>query len=64
MGGVIACVIATGATFFAVGAIKSRWSAVGWLRSGAETFVIGMGAAALAFAVGYGLRTCFNLSIS
>jgi len=63
-GGVMACVIATGATFFAVGAIKSRWSAVGWLRSGVETFVIGMGAAALAFAVGYGLRTCFSLSIS
>ena len=62
--GVIACVIATGATFFAVGAIKSRWSPAGWLRSGLETLFIGMGAAALAFAVGYGLRAYFDFSVS
>lgn len=57
------CVLGTGATFFGVGAIKSRWSPAGWLRSGAETFLIGMGAAALAFAVGFGLRALFELPI-
>ena len=62
--GVVACVIATGATFFAVGAIKSRWAPAGWLRSGLETLIIGMGAAALAFAVGYGLRAYFNFVIA
>jgi VIT1/CCC1 family predicted Fe2+/Mn2+ transporter len=60
-GGLIACVVATGATFFSVGAIKSRWSPAGWLRSALETFFIGMSAAALAFAVGFALRTLFNL---
>ena len=57
-----ACVIATGVTFFAVGAIKSRWSPVGWIRSSIETLIIGMGAAALAFMVAFGLRALFNLS--
>ncbi len=61
-GGLIACVVATGSTFFGVGAIKSRWSPAGWLRSGLETFLIGMAAAALAFAVGFGLRAFFGLS--
>ena len=61
-GGLVACVIATGSTFFGVGAIKSRWSSAGWLRSGLETLLIGMAAAALAFAVGYGLRAFFKLS--
>lgn len=55
-GGLPASVIATGFTFFGVGAIKSRWSLASWLRSGMETLVIGMGAAALAFIVGFGLR--------
>ena len=62
--GLIACIAATGATFFGVGASKSLWSDAGWLRSALETFVIGMGAAALAFAVGYGLRAYFNFSVS
>ena len=51
-----ACIIATGATFFGVGAIKSLWSPAGWLRSGLEVLLIGMIAAALAFAVGYGFK--------
>lgn len=55
-GGFAACVFATGLTFFIVGAVKSRWSPAGWLRSGIETFIIGMSAAALAFAVGFILR--------
>jgi vacuolar iron transporter family protein len=54
--GFYTCVIATGATFFGVGAIKSLWSPAGWLRSGMEVFLVGMIAAALAFIVGYGFR--------
>jgi len=55
-GGLIACIVATGATFFGVGAIKSRWSSAAWWRSGLETLLIGMSAAAVAFAVGFGLK--------
>ena len=55
-GGLGACVVAAGATFFGVGAIKSRWSPMAWWRSGLETLLIGMSAAAVAFAVGYGLK--------
>jgi len=54
--GLIACIVATGATFFGVGAIKSRWSSAAWWRSGVETLLIGMSAAAVAFAVGFGLK--------
>ncbi|MGO8917655.1 MAG: VIT1/CCC1 transporter family protein [Stellaceae bacterium] len=61
-GGFASCIVATGATFFGVGAIKSRWSPATWWRSGLETFVIGISAAAVAFAVGFGIRTLFNLS--
>jgi vacuolar iron transporter family protein len=50
------CVVATGFVFFGIGAVKSRWSTAGWLRSGTETLVIGMAAAGLSFAVGFGLR--------
>jgi len=59
--GLASCVAAAGATFFGVGAIKSRWSPLAWWRSGLETLLIGMSAAAVAFAVGYGLTTVFNL---
>jgi VIT1/CCC1 family predicted Fe2+/Mn2+ transporter len=61
-GSLIPCVVATAATFFGIGAIKSRWSLTTWWRSGFGTFCIGMIAAALAFWVGFGLRTLFNLS--
>jgi vacuolar iron transporter family protein len=60
-GGLYPCVAAAGATFFGVGAVKSRWSLAQWWRSGLETFLIGMSAAALAFAVGFSLRILFNL---
>jgi vacuolar iron transporter family protein len=60
--GLTGCVVATGATFFAVGTIKSLWSAAHWLRSGVEVLCIGMIAAALAFAVGFGLRAYFGIS--
>ncbi|MXQ09333.1 hypothetical protein GQ651_15920 [Alphaproteobacteria bacterium GH1-50] len=43
---------ATGVTFFAVGAIKSRWSLAPWWRSGIETLLIGGVAAFIAYFVG------------
>ncbi len=60
-GGLVSCVLAAGATFFGVGAIKSRWSPVAWWRSGLETFLIGMSAAAVAFAVGFGLSALIHI---
>jgi len=62
--GLVPCVVATGVVFFAIGAIKSRWSLTAWWRSGLGTFFIGMIAAALAFGVGFGLKMVFNLSAS
>ncbi len=61
-GGLIPCVVATGIVFYAIGAIKSRWSLARWWRSGLDTLCIGMSAAALAFFVGFGFRMLFNLS--
>jgi len=58
--GFCASVLATAATFFGVGAIKSLWSPAGWFRSGLEVLLIGVTAAALAFLVGYGLRLMVN----
>jgi vacuolar iron transporter family protein len=60
-GGLPASVAATSATFFGVGAIKSLWSPAGWLRSGMETLCIGIGAAGLAFVVGFGLKMLLHL---
>ncbi|MGA2814928.1 MAG: VIT1/CCC1 transporter family protein [Xanthobacteraceae bacterium] len=59
-GELISCIVAAGATFFGVGAIKSRWSPVTWWRSGLETLLIGMSAAGVAFAVGYGLKALIS----
>ena len=42
----------TGAVFFGIGALKSKWSTAPWWKSALESFVIGMAAAGLAFAVG------------
>ncbi|MEX0308500.1 MAG: VIT1/CCC1 transporter family protein [Ruegeria sp.] len=42
----------TGGMFFAIGAIKSRWSLAPWWRSGGETLLIGGLAASIAFLVG------------
>jgi len=61
-GGLVPCLVATGFVFFAIGAIKSRWSLTMWWWSGAATFLIGMSAAALAFFVGFGFRMLFNVS--
>jgi VIT1/CCC1 family predicted Fe2+/Mn2+ transporter len=45
-------IFATLATFFLIGAAKSRWSLAKWWRSGTETLLIGGVAAALAYGVG------------
>ena len=42
----------TGATFFAIGTLKSRWSLSPWWRSGLETLAIGGVAAGIAYGVG------------
>ncbi|WP_170344953.1 VIT1/CCC1 transporter family protein [Ruegeria atlantica] len=42
----------TMAVFFAIGALKSRWSLAPWWRSGIETFLIGGLAALIAYLVG------------
>jgi VIT1/CCC1 family predicted Fe2+/Mn2+ transporter len=44
--------VMTGATFFAIGSLRSRWSPTPWWRAGLETFVIGMVAALVAYLVG------------
>lgn len=47
---------ATGVVFFLIGAAKSLWALTPWWRSGLETLAIGMGAAGVAYAVGYWLK--------
>jgi VIT1/CCC1 family predicted Fe2+/Mn2+ transporter len=49
-------VVLTAATFFGIGSIKARWSLQSWWRSGLETTAIGLGAAAIAFVIGYALK--------
>jgi VIT1/CCC1 family predicted Fe2+/Mn2+ transporter len=49
--------IMTGAVFFGIGALKSKWSTVKWWRSGLETFTIGMLAASFAYVVGALLKS-------
>ena len=48
--------VMTAATFFGIGAMKSRLVAESWWRSGTETLLMGGGAAVLAFLVGVLLR--------
>ena len=48
--------VATGVTavvFFLIGSVRSYWSPRSWLTSGLETLGIGMGAAILAYGVGW-----------
>lgn len=47
---------ATGLVFFTIGSVKSRWSLAPWWWSGLETSCIGMGAAAVAYIIGYLLK--------
>jgi hypothetical protein len=42
----------TGAVFFLIGSVKSRWSTTSWLSSGLTTFLVGGSAAVLAFLAG------------
>lgn len=51
-----ACV-ATGATLFGLGALKTKFTKMNWLRSGLEMLVIGGIAASLAYGIGYFLAT-------
>lgn len=53
----VAATVLTALTFFAIGSAKSRWSLMSWWRSGLETLAIGMGAAVLAYLIGYALRS-------
>jgi VIT1/CCC1 family predicted Fe2+/Mn2+ transporter len=46
----------TGAVFFAIGSAKSRWSLAPWWWSGLETLLIGLGAAGVAYLIGYLLK--------
>jgi len=52
----ILSVVMAGATFFAIGSLRSHWSPAPWWRAGIETFVIGMLAASVAYLVGYLLK--------
>lgn len=45
----------TGAVFFAVGAVKSRFISQAWYWSGLETLILGSGAALLAYGIGLAL---------
>ena len=42
--------------FLGIGAAKSRWSMQSWWASALETFIIGMSAAGIAYAIGLGLK--------
>jgi VIT1/CCC1 family predicted Fe2+/Mn2+ transporter len=46
----------TGAVFFVIGSVKSKWSTASWLRSGLLTLCVGAIAAGLAYAAGVILR--------
>ncbi len=48
--------VATGIVFFAIGAMKSKWSMVRWWASGLETLAIGSAAAIAAYLIGDGLE--------
>lgn len=48
-------ILQTGAMFFVIGSVKSRWSTVSWWRSGFSTLLVGGSAAALAYAAGIAL---------
>jgi VIT1/CCC1 family predicted Fe2+/Mn2+ transporter len=53
-------ILITGGVFFAIGSVKSRWSAGPWWRSGLSTLFIGGVAAGLSYAVGVLLKNLAN----
>lgn len=53
-------IVITGAVFFAIGSVKSRWSTVPWWRSGLLTLSVGGIAAGLSYAVGVLLKNLVN----
>ena len=55
------CVVTTACTFFAISAVKSRYSLTVWWRSGLDTLFLGMCAAALAYAAGHTLRLLIDI---
>jgi vacuolar iron transporter family protein len=55
-GALWASILMTGAVFFIIGSVKSRWSTVSWWRSGLFTLLVGGAAASLAYVVGTALR--------
>lgn len=50
-------VVMTGLTFFFIGSVKSAWSVFSWWRSGLETLAIGLAAAAIAYFIGFWLKS-------
>jgi len=46
----------TGAVFFVIGSVKSKWSTASWFKSGLLTLAVGAIAAGLAYGVGVALR--------
>ena len=52
----VACIM-TGVVFLGIGAAKSYWSTQRWWVSSLETFIIGMSAAGIAYAIGLALKT-------
>lgn len=48
--------VLTGVTFFAIGAVKAKWSTKAWWRSGLETLFVGSIAALLAYGAGLLLK--------
>lgn len=49
-------IVLTGAVFFIIGSVKSRWSTVAWWRSGLSTLLVGAIAAGLSYLVGVLLK--------
>jgi VIT1/CCC1 family predicted Fe2+/Mn2+ transporter len=52
--------MATGATFFGIGAVRGRAAGGSMLRSGLETLLVGAAAAVMAYAIGTWLRRTFG----
>ncbi len=55
--GFMISLVATAVVFFAIGATKATWSPQPWWRSGLETLAIGLAASAVAYAIGYFLKS-------